>query len=58
MLTFVFTDTGIVFITKLAFWAPAGITTLDGTNATSLFEANAIAVSTAATPLRVTVPID
>lgn len=49
---------GVVFITKFAVWDPAGITTFEGSNAKLLFEANVIVVSTAATPVSVTVPVD
>jgi hypothetical protein len=58
MVAFVFDITGRVFITKLAVWDPAGITTLEGTNAATLFDANVTVVLTAATPFRVTVPVD
>jgi hypothetical protein len=58
MLAVVFVDTGIVVIVKFAFCAPAGTTTLDGTFTPDRFEAVAIVILVAATPVRVTVPVD
>jgi hypothetical protein len=54
----VFDVMGVVFITKVAFWDPAGITTFGGTKAKVLFEVNVIVVLTAAMPVSVTVPVD
>ena len=58
MVAFVLAETGVVAITKVAFRAPAGTTTFGGTSAEVRFDAKVIVVSTAATPVRFTVPID
>ena len=51
-------ETGVVVITKVAFRAPAGTTTLGGTRTEDRFDAKVIVVSTAVTPLSVIVPVD
>lgn len=51
-------ETGVVVIAKVAFWAPAGTTTLGGTCAEVLLDTKVMVVSTAASPLRFTVPVD